>query len=292
MGVQAFRYPYLGIYVNSFCLDAGETDILIDSGLVSGRKHLAPFAKKTTALLCTHGHWDHIGNHRFLQEGGALVYAHPGDLRYLQEHDWHWQVLFGQFEDDFDLPPARRTAFVEEIGAPVTPDRLLQDGEMLRFGGLTVEVIATPGHSDGSVCFLVRETGDLFTGDTLMGNGFFSGIPQYTDSLAYRLSMERLSSISAERIWCDHNDPLPGSALAEKAKQGIACCERLERHIRSFVGDYQGSPDLLLREAVKSVCAAENKNAGGGACVTVLTHLKEMGEDERLSAVIGKHIPL
>ena len=66
MGVQAFRYPYLGIYVNSFCLDAGETDILIDSGLVSGRKHLAPFAKKTTALLCTHGHWDHIGNHRFL----------------------------------------------------------------------------------------------------------------------------------------------------------------------------------------------------------------------------------
>ena len=292
MGVQAFRYPYLGIYVNSFRLDAGEADILIDSGLASGREHLAPFAKKTTALLCTHGHWDHIGNHRFLQEGGACVYAHPGDARYLRDYDWHWEVLFGQFEEDFDLPPARRTTFVRETGSPVTPDRLLQDGEILRLGELTVEVIATPGHSDGSVCFLVRETGDLFTGDTLMGDGFFSGIPQYTDSHAYRLSMQRLSSLPAERVWCDHNDPEPGSMLAQKAKRGIACCKRLERHVRRFVENYRGSPDLLLREAVKSVCAAENKNAGGGACVTVLTHLREMGEEERIRPVLRKHMPL
>ena len=49
------------------------------------------------------------------------------------------------------------------ISAPV--DRTLHDGDSLDVGSLKVHVLHTPGHTPGSVCFLVK--GNLFTGDTL-----------------------------------------------------------------------------------------------------------------------------
>ena len=49
------------------------------------------------------------------------------------------------------------------FSAPV--DRTLKDGHSLDVGSLKVHVLHTPGHTPGSVCFLVE--GNLFTGDTL-----------------------------------------------------------------------------------------------------------------------------
>jgi glyoxylase-like metal-dependent hydrolase (beta-lactamase superfamily II) len=49
------------------------------------------------------------------------------------------------------------------------PDRLLQDGDSLNIGDLSVSVIHTPGHTLGGVCLLVE--GVLFSGDTLFNFG-------------------------------------------------------------------------------------------------------------------------
>lgn len=292
MEVELLRYPYLGIYVNSFRLHSASGDVLIDSGLASGRSALECSANHDSVLLSTHGHWDHIGNHGYLQKRGVCVYAHPGDLRYYSDHTWHWEALFGQFSEDFDLPAARRTTFVSEIGEEMTPECAIADGEVLSLGDLSIQVIATPGHSAGSVCYLVRETGDLFTGDSLMGEGFFGGLPQYADSLAYRDSMEKLTRLSVEKVYCDHNEPMPGSELRKKAEQGIACCERLEHRVREFVAGYRGPGERMLGEAVAAVCRAEGKKPGGGICVTVLTHLREMGEADEIRLALEKHIPV
>jgi sulfur dioxygenase len=59
------------------------------------------------------------------------------------------------------------TAIAENCGAPGY-DRLLHDGDTLNFGSETLRVIATPGHTPGSLCYLWRDR--LFTGDTLMIN--------------------------------------------------------------------------------------------------------------------------
>lgn len=48
------------------------------------------------------------------------------------------------------------------------PDRLLKDGDILEFGGLTLKVLQISGHTEGSLCFLVG--GALFSGDTLFKN--------------------------------------------------------------------------------------------------------------------------
>jgi sulfur dioxygenase len=59
------------------------------------------------------------------------------------------------------------TAIAENCGAPGY-DRLLNDGDTLNFGSEILRVIATPGHTPGSLCYLWRDR--LFTGDTLMIN--------------------------------------------------------------------------------------------------------------------------
>ena len=59
------------------------------------------------------------------------------------------------------------TVIAQNCGAPGY-DKLLKDGDTLTFGNETIRVIATPGHTPGSLCYLWRDR--LFTGDTLMIN--------------------------------------------------------------------------------------------------------------------------
>jgi glyoxylase-like metal-dependent hydrolase (beta-lactamase superfamily II) len=93
-----------------------------------------------TAVVQTHGHWDHVRAWSALREGqGWPIWGHAGDL---------------------ELYPA-------------APDRLLVDGEELAVGALSVRVIHLPGHTEGSLVLHVRgETRDwLLTGDTLFPGG-------------------------------------------------------------------------------------------------------------------------
>ncbi|MCL2631287.1 MAG: MBL fold metallo-hydrolase [Firmicutes bacterium] len=97
-------------------------------------------------LLLTHGHFDHVGAVKDLQDMGAKAYLHKEDLQ--------------------QIDPSRCKEFV--------PDNFLNDGETLDLAGLKIKVIHTPGHTSGSVCFLIDNM--LFSGDTL-----FSGDIGRTD---------------------------------------------------------------------------------------------------------------
>lgn len=99
--------------------------------------------RKVTAIVCTHGHNDHInGAVPLADKTGAPVLLHPHD---------------------------------SELWAQVNPDRepawALSDEEVLRVAGEDLQVIHTPGHSWGSVCLYARERGWLFSGDTLFKGG-------------------------------------------------------------------------------------------------------------------------
>ncbi len=70
-------------------------------------------------------------------------------------------------DDKFFNDPAVRETSSQELGLP-PPDPVdikLKDGDVLQVGMLNIDVIHTPGHTPGSVCYLVE--GNLFTGDTL-----------------------------------------------------------------------------------------------------------------------------
>ncbi|MBO4251595.1 MAG: MBL fold metallo-hydrolase [Clostridia bacterium] len=97
-------------------------------------------------LLLTHAHFDHAGNAALLQADGVKVYISAIDNPKLSDG--------GTLDSNFG-----------RHYPPLCADVLLRDGDKLCLSGIDVEVIATPGHTDGSLTF---KTGDmLFTGDTL-----------------------------------------------------------------------------------------------------------------------------
>jgi len=131
---------------------------VIDPGLdaVSVLDLLPPDASVDSILL-THGHFDHlIGIAAVVKETGAKILMHSAD------------------EESLRNAPKIATAFGMSCPAPPSPDILLDGHSEICVGNLHLEVRHTPGHSPGSVTFVVD--GIAFVGDAL-----FSGSIGRTD---------------------------------------------------------------------------------------------------------------
>ena len=103
-------------------------------------------------IVSTHGHWDHIGDNAVVAEHtGADIAVHPLDRNRL-EHPSAGSA-------PFEIPPS-------------VPAVELAEGGIIRFGDLRLSVLHTPGHTEGSVCLLDEDGGELFSGDTLFEAGW------------------------------------------------------------------------------------------------------------------------
>jgi glyoxylase-like metal-dependent hydrolase (beta-lactamase superfamily II) len=103
-------------------------------------------------IVSTHRHWDHIGdNARVAEHTGADIAAHPLDA--------HGLIKPHAGSAPFEIPPS-------------VPAVELQEGGEIRFGSIRLEVLHTPGHTEGSVCLLDRDAGRLYSGDTLFKGSF------------------------------------------------------------------------------------------------------------------------
>ncbi|MEA2677831.1 MAG: hydroxyacylglutathione hydrolase [Chloroflexota bacterium] len=103
-------------------------------------------------IVSTHRHWDHIGDNAAVQDAtGAQIAAHIAD-RHGLEHP-------AASNAPFPIPPS-------------IPAIDLAEGSKIRFGEITLDVLHTPGHTEGSVCLLADSERLLLTGDTLFAQGW------------------------------------------------------------------------------------------------------------------------
>lgn len=82
-------------------------------------------------------------------------------------------------------------------------DQILSGGETIAIDGETLEVIATPGHTNEHICFLTRD-GDLFTGDTILGSGTTTIFPPDGHMGDYLRSLRVLRARNPRRIYPAH----------------------------------------------------------------------------------------
>lgn len=103
-------------------------------------------------IVSTHRHWDHIGDNAAVASAtGAEIAAHIADRHGLEQPTG--------FMAPFPIPPS-------------VPAVDLAEGSRIKFGEIDLEVLHTPGHTEGSVCLLASDERLLFTGDTLFAGSW------------------------------------------------------------------------------------------------------------------------
>ena len=81
---------------------------------------------------------------------------------------------------------------------------MLKDNDVIDIGDRCVQVMHTPGHSPGHMCFWEKERGYLFTGDLVYKDTLFAYFPS-TDPEAYLNSLDRVSALPVKRVLPAHH---------------------------------------------------------------------------------------
>ncbi|MFM5952862.1 MAG: MBL fold metallo-hydrolase [Novosphingobium sp.] len=203
---------------------------------------------RISAILCTHTHRDHSPAAAVLKArtGAPIVGCAPLALS--------------------DDGPRADTAFDPDYA----PDRVLLDGEQLHGPDWTIEAVATPGHTSNHLCYAIRESGALFTGDHVMAWSTSVVSPPDGDMAAYMESLAKLYA-REDRVFY----PAHGPAV-EKPKQLVRGMlghrRQREAQILRLLGE-RGQP---ITEMVPVMYKGLDPRLNGAAGRSVLAHLIDL----------------
>lgn len=165
-----------------------DTTVMIDSGI--GGTDWVPRTVREKGLtidviIDTHCHVDHIGGNKFFPN--AKIYAHELDAPDIESGSektlWQW-------------------GFKAPLKFPVT--KKLREGDVIDTGRYHLEVVHTPGHTEGSMCLYERERKIMFTGDCVFDMGIGRMDLPSGNSVQMKKSLQRLLEFDIEKFYGGH----------------------------------------------------------------------------------------
>lgn len=231
-------------------IDAGYGDDAAVESRVEYILSLAPL--KLAYIVLSHSHPDHVaGAGPIRDRTGAQVVAHPLAAAQLRSQ--------GQ-----------------------TVDREAGDGEALDLGGLTLEVVHTPGHSPEHICVLLREEGVLFAGDHILGMGTTVVMPPGGDMAHYMDSLAGLLGYDL-RLICPGHGP-----VIRSPKRKIEELLRHRREREQQVLTCLRAGRRAVAELVAEIYPELHHQLVGMARSQVLAHLIKLEREGRVTTAGGE----
>ncbi|HTN52718.1 MAG TPA: MBL fold metallo-hydrolase [Anaeromyxobacter sp.] len=233
-------FPQAGGPVNAYAVEDEDGGLLlVDAGygsdeataaLSEGVRALGRGFGEVRRILVTHGHVDHYGGVRFVEErsGRELpVFGHPADVPKMAEAGWRWKDIapgYAAHLRRLGAPPEALAAIAAEgergfRARRIREVRPIEEGARLRTRHLELEVLHMPGHTPGLVCLLDRRHGVLFSNDHLLerispnplielgpdgSDGFFRPL------VAYMQSLSRTRELPVQLVLPGHGPPFAG----------------------------------------------------------------------------------
>ena len=191
-----------------YLLLAKDKALMIDTCM--GFRELLPVVKGLTDLPVivanTHAHVDHIGGNHFFNE----IWYHQADRKIFALHT---DIAYTSKMLNEAAPLPLRILLKGLVKRALTVDtsgdyHYFDDGHIFHLGGRDIEVIPTPGHTPGSVCFLDRKARMLFTGDSVCEWGILLHLQQESCKPEVFLeSMKRLKLLenAFDTLWPGHH---------------------------------------------------------------------------------------
>ena len=237
-----------------YLVEGDKSAALLDtgSGFGSLRACVEALTDKPVVVLLTHGHTDHgLGAAEFdevyMNPLDEAVYAKHSAMPFRARSGAMWPG-FAELRDDQIIPPM-----------PFADMRPLHAGDVFDLGGVTVECFACPGHTPGSLVFLLPEERMLLLGDacndrTFLFDEFASSVPDYRAAL---MALDAQTAGHYDRVLLSHGD---GEGVSDMLRRVIEVCDDVlegRSDAQPFV--FTGDRGLLAK-----ACSPEGARLDGG----------------------------
>ncbi|WHZ04292.1 MBL fold metallo-hydrolase [Neobacillus sp. YX16] len=163
-------------------------------------------------ILLTHGHVDHLGGAYAVWEKtgrNAKVVIPKIEARLLRDKNEQivdYKSLQGKYITDPAIQEKHIAMLTADIGGYIEPNLEVVEGDSIHLGAdITLRVVETPGHSIGSVTFVLEDLDWAFAADAVQMYGGFSGLPTIEEPTLYRKSVQRLlEEVRPNRLFLGH----------------------------------------------------------------------------------------
>jgi glyoxylase-like metal-dependent hydrolase (beta-lactamase superfamily II) len=228
--------------------------LLVDSGIDGTiAEQVAPALRELgrspadiTDVVISHADVDHYGGNSELRRAapGARIRSAPEDRAWIES----WQAIsserYGWYRGhglDYDTGTWQ---WLEQAAGPDTPlDGTVSDGETIDLGGITVDVVALPGHSPGHLGVVHHESRTAIVMDAVLERGLYTtsdeliSPPPYGSVPAYRGTIERLQTLRPDRLGTSHYAPIEGeAAVTAFLGESAAFVDGLDAAVRAELG--------------------------------------------------------